>query len=67
MNTVIDLTSELLVDRSGIRDPYLRLLVTAIGQELAWGSPWVAVHKEVASQYGVLGLLTTSQIPCAAA
>lgn len=55
MNAIISLTSELLVDRSRIRDPHLRLLLTAIGEELAKGSPWVAVNKEVASRYGVAG------------
>jgi hypothetical protein len=54
VNTIIDLSSELLIDRSGIRDPYLRLLLTAIGQELARGSPWVAVNKVIASQYGLV-------------
>ena len=48
MNAVIDLGSELLVDASAIRDPYVRLLTAALGQELAPGSPWVAVHKRTA-------------------
>jgi hypothetical protein len=52
MNTIIDLNSELLVDRSRIRNPYLRLLLTAIGEELAEGSPWVAVNKKIASEDG---------------
>lgn len=51
MNATIDLNSELLVDRSQVPDPYLRLMLTAIGQELARGSPWVAVDKRVISQY----------------
>jgi hypothetical protein len=55
MNTIIDLSSELLIDRSKIRNPYLRLLLTAIGEELARGSPWVAVNKKIASQYKVAG------------
>ena len=50
MNTIIDLNSELLVDRSRIRNPYLRLLLTAIGEELAEGSPWIAVNKRIASE-----------------
>jgi hypothetical protein len=54
VNTIIDLSSELLIDRSGIRDPYLRLLLTAIGQELVRGSPWVAVNKVIASQYDLV-------------
>jgi hypothetical protein len=48
MYAVIDLGSELLVDASAIRDPYVRLLTAALGQELAPGSPWVAVHKQAA-------------------
>ena len=49
MSTVIDLGAELLVDQSTIRNPYLRLLTTAVGQQLAPGSPWVAVNKRVAA------------------
>ena len=51
MNATIDLGSEMLVDRSQVRDPYLRLLLTAIGQELARGSPWIAIDKKVASKH----------------
>jgi hypothetical protein len=51
MATVIDLSSEVLVDRSQVRNPYLRLLLTALGQEVARGSPWIAVDKVVAASY----------------
>jgi hypothetical protein len=51
MKTIIDLNSELLIDRSRVRDPYLRLLLTAIGQELVKGSSWVAVDKRIALEY----------------
>jgi hypothetical protein len=57
MTAIIDLCSELLVDRSRIRDPYLRLLLTAIGQELVKGSPWVAVNKKVVLLHGLAGQL----------
>lgn len=67
MNTIIDLNSELLVDRSRIRDPYLRLLLTAIGQELAKGSPWVAVNKNLALQYSLPDQLINPQIQRAVA
>ena len=50
MTAMIDLNSELIVDRSEVRNPYLRLLLAAIGQELAKGSPWVAVNKKIAAQ-----------------
>ena len=53
MKTIIDLGSELLIDRSTVRDPYLRLLLTAIGEQLVRGSPWVAVSKQVAVQYSL--------------
>ena len=49
MEAVIDMGSELLMDRSAIRDPYLRLLTAALGQRLAPGSPWVALDKRIAS------------------
>jgi hypothetical protein len=45
MSPIIDLGSELLVDRSTIRDPYTRLLATALGETLARGSPWVVLDK----------------------
>ena len=51
MKPVIDLGSELLIDRSRIGSPYLRLLIAAIGRELVKGSPWVAVNKTVAAFY----------------
>jgi len=54
MYAIIDLCSELLVDRSRIRNPYLRLMLTAIGEELAKGSPWVTMDKTLASQFGLL-------------
>jgi hypothetical protein len=50
MNAIIDLSSEVLIDRSRVGNPYLRLLLTAIGQELAKGSAWVAVDKRVAAK-----------------
>jgi hypothetical protein len=67
MNTIIYMSSELLVDRSRIRNPYLRLLLTAIGQELAKGSPWVAVNKKIATEYSPLGRLLHAQPQCAVA
>ena len=54
MNAIIvDLSSEILVDLSRVRDPHLRLLLKAIGQELTVGSAWVSVGKEVATHYGL--------------
>jgi hypothetical protein len=67
MNTIIDLSSEMLVDRSQVRDPYLRLLLTAVGQELARGSPWVAIDKRTLSWYEPLLPLRGQQIQHAAA
>ena len=51
--SMIDVGSELLFDRSRVASPYLRLLVTAIGQELARGSPWVSVNKRVLAAYEI--------------
>ena len=51
MKAIVDLDSELIVDRSRVGDPYLRLLLAAIGQQVARGSPWVAVNKKVAAAY----------------
>ena len=54
MDAVIDLGSEVLVDRSKVRTPQLRLLLKAIGQPLARGSAWVAVSKGLAEFYSLL-------------
>jgi len=51
MSTFIDLSSEVLVDRSRIQNPYLRLLLTAIGTEVVNGSSWVAVDKRLVTVY----------------
>ena len=53
MNTVIDLGSEVLVDRSEMFDPYVRLLAAALGETLAEGSPWVALDKQSAALCGL--------------
>ena len=53
MKPIIDLGSELLFDRSRVSSPYVRLLVTAIGQELVRGSPWVSVNKRVLVVYEI--------------
>ncbi len=54
MNRIIDMNSEVLIDRSQVQNPYLQLLLAAVGQELAKGSPWVVVNKRIASRYEVL-------------
>jgi hypothetical protein len=46
MNTIIDAGSELLIDRSTLKDPFLRLIADALGQTMVDGSAWVAVNKE---------------------
>ena len=64
---IIDLSSELLVDLSRVRDPHLRLLLKAIGRELAAGSAWISVGKEIATHYGLSGALFAPQGDAAAA
>jgi hypothetical protein len=61
MKSIIDLGSELMFDRSRIFSPYMRLLITAIGQELVRGSPWVAVSKQALSVYAVPPELIASE------
>ena len=63
MNSIIDLGSELLFDRSRVASPYLRLLVSAIGQELARGSPWVSVSKRVLAVYEISPYLIAPEPP----
>jgi hypothetical protein len=53
MKSIIDFGSELLFDRSRVASPHVRLLVTAIGQELARGSPWVSVNKRVLAAFEI--------------
>jgi hypothetical protein len=64
VKSIIDLGSELLFDRSRVASPYLRLLVTAIGQELARGSPWVSVNKRVLAVYDVPPELMATRSQC---
>jgi hypothetical protein len=54
MNAIIDLGSELLVDRSQIRDGQLRLLLAAIGKPIVSGAAWLVVNKRLATVYPVL-------------
>jgi hypothetical protein len=53
MNPIVDLGSELLFDRSRIVSPYVRLLLAAVGQEVASRSPWVSVNKRVLTVYAI--------------
>jgi hypothetical protein len=53
MNAIIDLGSEVLLDRSSIRDPYMRLIVASIGRRLVDGSPWVVVDKQLSLLCGL--------------
>jgi hypothetical protein len=49
--SIIDLGSEVLVDRTRVRTPQIQLLLAAIGQPVAAQSAWVAVNKRVAALY----------------
>jgi hypothetical protein len=51
MTTIIDLNSEVLVDRWHVHEPYTRLLLAALGKELVKGSRWIVLDKTVASAY----------------
>ena len=51
MTTIIDLSSEVLIDRSQVRESYVRLLVAALDRQLVKGSPWIVLDKSVASAY----------------
>jgi len=67
MNALIDLNSEVLVDRSQVRNPYLRLLLTAIGEEVVKGSPWVVLDKRVVTAYEPLHCLFSQPVRAGAA
>ena len=54
MNAIIELKTEVLVDRSRIAEPRLRLLLAAVGEPLIYGSPWLVVNKQVARVYALL-------------
>jgi hypothetical protein len=65
--TVVDLGSELLIDRSTVREPHLRLVLTALGEPLVRHSPWVAIRKEIAATYPLPArLMRPSALPCVA-
>jgi hypothetical protein len=51
MDAIIELESEVLIDRSQIRNAYLRLLLAALGRQLIHNSQWIVVEKRVASVY----------------
>ena len=51
MNAIIDLGSELLIDRSQIHEPQLRLLLAAVGEPIVSGAAWLVVNKQVAAVY----------------
>ena len=51
MNRIIDLGSELLIDQTAIRNPYLRLLAAALGKRLVGNSPWLAMDKSLVLAY----------------
>jgi hypothetical protein len=61
IKSIIDLGSGMLFDRSRVASPYVRLLVTAIGQELARGSPWVSVNKRVLAIYEIVPELLAAE------
>jgi hypothetical protein len=54
MSPVIDLSSELLINRFAVREPYVRFLLSALGQEVAKGSPWIVLDKALAAAHDVL-------------
>jgi hypothetical protein len=58
MTAIIELNSEFIVDGSRVRNPYLRLLLAAVGQKLAIDSPWVAIDKKVVDERRLLCPLT---------
>jgi hypothetical protein len=58
MESVIELESELLIDRSSLNDPFLRLIADALGTPVLNGSAWVAVAKQ---DLGRAYTLNTSQ------
>ena len=66
MHPIIDLKSELIIDRSQISNPYLRLLLTVIGEEIVRDSPWVAVNKRVVRRHNLFPYLVVGQKPVAA-
>ena len=53
MKPSIELESELLFDRSRIVSPFVRLLLAAVGEEVARGSPWMSVKKRVLAVYPI--------------
>ena len=67
MSAIIDLKSELLIDRSRIGNPHLKLLLAVLGRELVKGSAWVAINKKVASEFELLSPFIVERTQQAAA
>jgi hypothetical protein len=66
MNAIIELESELLIDRSQIRDPLFRLLLAAVGRPIVSGAAWFVVDKKVATAYPFLLKIQRSGWPAVA-
>jgi hypothetical protein len=62
MDTVIDLGSELLIDRSALIDPFLRLIADALGIPVVDGSAWVAVAKQDLGRAYILKMAEQSAV-----
>ena len=67
MNAIIFLESELLIDRTQVRDPHVRFLLKAVGHELAEGSAWIIVDQAVAAYFGLTRQSLATQAEAVAA
>jgi hypothetical protein len=54
MDTIVDFGTELLVDRTRVSVPQLKLLLTAIGRPLVRGSAWISIDRCLADFYGLV-------------
>lgn len=58
--SIIDLGAEVIIDRSTIRNPYVRLIARALGAPIVSGSSWVFIEKELALQLSLVGSVRSS-------
>lgn len=61
MNSLIDLGTELLVDMTKVGSAHLRLILSAVAEPLAKGSPWVVLNKRTVSSYPIPSVIRALQ------
>jgi hypothetical protein len=54
MDAIVDFGTELLIDRTRVNAPQLKLLLSAVGRPLVRGSAWLSIDRPLAEFYGLV-------------